>query len=59
MTQTQLRQIIRQYRRMATDSARLVSLNPQNAGTWKAEVAKFRALAAAAEVDLQIAMSKC
>ena len=55
MTKTELRIMIRQYRNMATDAARNICLNPANAAIWRAEVAKFRALAAAAEVDLRIA----
>jgi hypothetical protein len=56
MTQIELRHTIHQYREMANDAARWVGLNPANAATWKAEAAKFHALAAAAEVDLQIAI---
>ena len=47
--------LIRRYTAMATDCARWVCLNPQNAATWRAEAAKLRALAAALEVDAQIA----
>lgn len=38
----------------ATERNRWVYLNPQNADVWRADVAKLRALAAAAEVDIQI-----
>lgn len=51
------RQLIRHRDRLlkeATERASWVYLNPQNAATWRADAAKFRALAAAAEVDIQI-----
>lgn len=55
MTKAQTKIRIRTLREFATDAARNVTLNPKNAAIWKAEVIKFRALAAALEVDMQIA----
>jgi hypothetical protein len=57
MTSKELRQTITRCRAMATESARMICLNPANADIWRKEVAKFRAMAAAAEVDLRIIQS--
>jgi hypothetical protein len=55
-TKVELRQLVRRYNNWATDAERFVCLNPRHAETWRKEAAKLRALAAAAEVDLQIAI---
>jgi len=54
----QLTIIIRRHTEWANEAAAWVCLNPANADHWRHEAAKFRALAAAAEVDLQIARAE-
>lgn len=54
----ELRRLVRKYTELAADTRRLIYLNPRNAATWRADAARFAALAAAAEVDLQISIYK-